>query len=84
MNMYYLTFRSATTAQRGEKLLRKNGIRCLLQRTPRWMEEKGCGYALRIRTERIGESARLLQQGGIGFRKAYRIGSGEEAEELGL
>ena len=34
MKFYYLTFRSVTFAQRGEKLLQKSGIRCTLLRTP--------------------------------------------------
>ena len=46
MKFYYITFRSVTFAQRGEKVLKKEGIRCTLLRTPRWMEEQGCGYAL--------------------------------------
>ena len=38
MRSDYITFRSVTVAQRGERLLRSGGIDCVLQRTPRWME----------------------------------------------
>ena len=71
MSVYYITFRSVTLAQRGEGVLQKNGVRCALQRTPRWMEEQGCGYCLRLRTEEIGSAAQLLRSNQIQFRKIY-------------
>ena len=71
MSMYFITFRSVTPAQRGEGLLRKNGLRCTLARTPRWMEEKGCGYCLRLPPKRIQEAVGLLRTGQVPFRKIY-------------
>ena len=49
MMLYLITFRSVTFAQRGERALRQAGINCELQRTPRWMEESGCGYSLSVK-----------------------------------
>ena len=72
MNYYYITFRSVTFAQRAERLLGGNGVRCTLQRTPRWMEEQGCGYALRIWTKNIAAVQELLKQGKIPMRRTYR------------
>lgn len=43
MKEYFVTFRSITFAQRGQNVLRSAGVPVQLQRTPRWMEEKGCG-----------------------------------------
>lgn len=71
MSVYFITFRSVTLAQRGEQVLRRGGIRCILQRTPRWMEEQGCGYCLKVRPEHIDDSLRLLRQNQILFRKVY-------------
>lgn len=71
MNMYFITFRSVTLAQRGENHLRKVGIRCSLQRTPRWMEEQGCGYCLRMRSEDVARALQHLRQEQIQFRKVY-------------
>lgn len=71
MGVYFITFRSVTPAQRGEGLLRRQGIRCNLQRTPRWMEEKGCGYCLRLQSERIHEAVQVLRSGQVPFRKIY-------------
>ena len=53
MRIFIITFRSVTFAQRGERLLNRNNHRCVLQRTPKWMEQQGCGYSLRIKTEDI-------------------------------
>ena len=68
---YFITFRSVTFAQRGERLLRKEGIRCSLQRTPKWMEAQGCGYSLRVWTREISTAAGLLLQAGLPLRKIY-------------
>ena len=34
MKFFYITFRSVTYAQRGERTLQKAGLRCTLLRTP--------------------------------------------------
>lgn len=82
MSMYCITFRSVTPAQRGEGVLRKGGVRCSMQRTPRWMEEQGCGYCLRLRTDRIGDAVRLLTEGQVAFRKVYLLLPEGDAEEV--
>ncbi len=71
MNHYYITFRSVTFAQRGEQLLGRGGVRCSLQRTPRWMEEQGCGYALRVWTTDISQAVELLRKGKVPLRRVY-------------
>ena len=82
MNGYFITFRSVTPAQRGEQLLRRQGFRCILQRTPLWMEEKGCGYCLRLHTDRIGEVTGLLRKNAVGYRKVYLLQPDGETEEV--
>lgn len=84
MKFYYITFRSVTFAQRGDKLLKGSGIRCSLQRTPRWMEEQGCGYALRIWAKEIREAVELLQQNRIPLRRVYIQMPDGQLEELKL
>ena len=71
MKFYYITFRSVTYAQRGEKLLNQNNIRCTLQRTPRWMEEQGCGYCLRVWTQEVDPAVALLRHNGLPLRRVY-------------
>ncbi len=79
MEVYLITFRSVTPAQRGENLLKKSGLECFLRRTPRWMEEQGCGYSLRVRDGR--EAVQLLKAHQVPYRKVYlqRNGNMEEA-----
>ena len=84
MNGYCITFRSITFAQRGERMLQQGGVGCSLQRTPKWMEEKGCGYSVRMQQEDIMAAAVLLRQAGIGFRKAYSLADSGAPEELRL
>ena len=84
MNVYYLTFRSVTPAQRGENLLRKMGFRCAIQRTPRWMEAQGCGYALRVWTRDIAICLELLRSQKLLPRRVYVQGVDGQLEELVL
>ena len=84
MSEYFITFRSVTLAQRGEGFLRKNGIGCTLQRTPRWMEAQGCGYCLRLRGSDAQQAVRMLRSGKIQFRKIYIQRTEGNVEEVEL
>ena len=84
MRFYYITFRSVTYAQRGERVLTEAGIHCSLQRTPRWMESQGCGYALRIWTKDIEDTLTYLRRSGIVMRKLYRQKADGQLEEIPL
>lgn len=79
MRMNFITFRSVTPAQRGQRALQQAGVDCALLRTPRWMEERGCGYCLRLRPEDTDRAVALLRQGRLGFSKVYS--SGENGTE---
>lgn len=76
MKFYFVTFRSVTHGQRGEKLLKNEGFRCHLLRTPKWMESKGCGYSLRIRTDDITRPVAILRRENVAMQRVY-IQSGE-------
>jgi hypothetical protein len=82
MRSDYITFRSVTVAQRAERLLKNGGIDCILQRTPRWMEERGCGYCLRVRPMDVSESLRRLKEGSIPFSKVYTRQPNGAVEEM--
>lgn len=84
MRFYYISFRSVTFAQRGEQILKEKGYRCTLQRTPRWMESQGCGYALRVWTKDIHEAAELLQREKVPLRRIYLQQKDGQLEELPL
>ena len=71
MKYCFITFRSVTWAQRGEQALQKEGIRCTLLRTPKWMEEQGCGYCLRLHSSRTAEAVACLNKEKISMRKVY-------------
>ena len=77
-----ITFRSVTLAQRGEGIMKRAGIHCSLQRTPRHMEEQGCGYCLKLPLGRAQEAVILLQEHRITYRKIYLTRSGGKLEEM--
>lgn len=82
MRSDYITFRSVTVAQRGERQLKSGGIDCLLQRTPRWMEERGCGYCLRLRPIDIPQSLKRLREAKIPYSKVYTRREDGSVEEV--
>ena len=82
MKIYYITFRSVTFAQRAERLLDGAGFHCSLQRTPRWMEEQGCGYALRIWTMEIRTAMELLRRDRVPMKRLYIQGKDGQLEEM--
>ena len=84
MGMYYITFRSVTFAQRGEKLLSRQNFRISLLRTPRWMEEQGCGYALKLWSKDISTAVQLLQDARIQLRRIYAQREDGHLEEVTL
>ena len=82
MDFCMITFRSVTPAQRGENLLRKEGISCSLQRTPRALADQGCGYSFRLNCAHLQQAAELLRQKGIVYRRAYKLREGNPEEVL--
>ena len=79
MKRDYITFRSITPAQQAQIVLRRGGVESVLQRTPRWMEQQGCGYCLRLRSEQRDLALMLLQQSGVRYQKVYTA----DAREVG-
>ena len=84
MNYCFITLRSLTMAQKAETLLRRNGISCTLQRTPRWMEEQGCGYCIRFWYGNPEKVPELLRRNQIPFRRVYRQTAEGSMEEIML
>ncbi len=82
MKQYMITFRSVTYAQRGERSLTKRGISCTVGRTPKWMEQQGCGYGLRLRGS-VEAAVETLRRDGIAWRKVYVL-QGEKYQEIAL
>lgn len=83
MKWYYITFRSVTYAQRGERVLREASIPCTLQRATRMMEERGCGYSLALGQRDGPRAVGVLRANRVPFRKVY-AGEGGNLEEVML
>ena len=84
MGFYMFTFRSVTPSQRAERILKNSGYSCRLGRTPRWMEEQGCGYSLKIFDGEPTDVAMLLKNNGVAYRKIYLQKESGNMEELKL
>ena len=84
MRFYFITFRSVTFAQRAEKQLNQSSYRVSLLRTPRWMEEQGCGYALKLWSGDLPAAVQLLQDARIQLRRIYAQREDGHLEEVTL
>ena len=84
MKSCYLTFRSVTPAQRAEGILKKAKIDCTLQRTPKFMQELGCGYSLLLQQQDVLKSVALLRDSRVNFQKAYLRRENDSFEEVVL
>ena len=84
MKKAIITFRSITPAQRAESVLQREGITCNIRRTPRWMEELGCGYSVALEIRDLESCVQLLRRQQIPFKKLYLLRDNGVAEELSL
>ena len=80
-NIWLITFRSVTFAQKGERQLKKAGITCTMQRTPKELSERGCGYCLRIPGRDAMAAVGLLKDNQISFGKVYALTESGSPEE---
>ena len=81
MKSFFLTFRSITHAQRAERAFGRAGFMCTMRRTPRWMEERGCGYGVEIKCSSLRQGLEVLRQEKIPFRKSYLLHGDGVVEE---
>ena len=77
MREYYVNYRSITKAQSARKALQNRGVTAELLRTPKALQENGCGYTLRL-TEKAFQKAWPLPEG-HGRIYLYQNHSFEEA-----
>ena len=84
MSYCMITFRSVTPAQKGEAVLRRAGFTCSIRRTPRGLEEQGCGYSLQVRRADAARAVQLLQAADVHYRKVYLHRENGALEELYL
>ena len=81
MKFCFITFRSVTFAQSGQRSLKRAGIDTILRRTPKGLEQRGCGYCLQLKTVFGIQAAEQLRREGIEFSKLYRFRENGSAEE---
>ena len=71
MDKIFITFRSITLAQRGERALRAGGVDHALIRTPKELADRGCGYSLRLRAGDRIRAQGLLDRDRVPYSRIY-------------
>lgn len=84
MKSYLITFRSVTFAQKAQRALKRADIGCVLQRTPKELSRRGCGYCLRIRPGEVISARDLLETEGVDYGKCYGVREDGSIEEVRL
>jgi len=80
---YFILARSVTFAQRMQKLLERNGIRCQIARAPRDMTDLGCAYTVRVAAGDLSAALAILRGTALAPVQifSYRLG---RYREVGL
>ena len=80
MEHYFILARSVTFAQRMQKLLERNGIRCQIARAPRDMTDLGCAYTVRVAAENLPAALTILRGTSLAPVQifSYRLGQYRE------
>ena len=80
-NEWLITFRSVTFAQKGERALRSRQIHCRMQRTPKYLTERGCGYCLRLNGWDAPKAVEILRREKLQYEKLYAFKEDGSTEE---
>jgi len=62
MNYYLITCRSLTYAQKTAAALERAGITSHIIRSPKSIEEGGCGYSVKVSEHRLKDSLQVLRR----------------------
>ena len=82
MKTDFITFRSITPAQHAQRVLHQGGIDASLQRTPRQIQQHGCGYCLRVRQMQLAAAVQALRAAGVPFQKVYTMENGLQEVQM--
>lgn len=76
MEHYFILARSVTFAQRMQKLLERNGIRCQIARASRDMTDLGCAYTVRVAAGDLSAALAILRGSSLAPLQifSYRLG----------
>ncbi|MBR6741074.1 MAG: DUF3343 domain-containing protein [Clostridia bacterium] len=74
MEIYIITVRSVTYAQKTVGILSENRIKSRIIKRPKGLDVGGCGYAVEVRTSRIGEVTSALADAALPDFKIYKRG----------
>ena len=75
--------RSLTYAQRAAKTLERAGVTATVRKAPQGASDRGCTYAVKLRSASLDRALQLLKETGIPYGKRFHIqpdGSLQEVE----
>lgn len=82
MNLYYITFRSLTTAQRAMRALDQAGVSCRMTRTPNNLVPDGCGYSVKVIESLLNAAIIILNKSRIQHSKVFFVTAAGESREV--
>ena len=83
MEVYWITFRSLTHAQRSARLLERSGVTATVVKAPQGLTSNGCAYAVTLR-RRPEEALDLLRRNNMRVGRVFRRSPDGSFEEVRL
>ena len=65
--------RSLTYAQRAARTLERAGVTATVRKAPQGASDRGCMYAVKLRTTSLQRAVRILRDAAVPFGKQYHL-----------
>ena len=65
--------RSLTYAQRAAKTLERAGVTATVRKAPQGASDRGCTYAVKLRSASLDRALQLLKEAGVPYGKRFHI-----------
>ncbi len=74
--------RSLTYAQRAARMLERAGITATVRRAPQGASDRGCTYALKLRSSALARAVEILKNAGIPLGRQFHIAEDGSLREV--
>ena len=74
--------RSLTYAQRAAKTLERAGVTATVRKAPQGSSDRGCTYAVKLRTSSLAKALQVLRANGVPYGKIFHISADGSLQEV--
>lgn len=74
--------RSLTYAQRAAHTLERVGITATVRKAPQGATDRGCTYAVKLRTSALARALRILKEAGVPYGRQFHLAPDGSLQEV--